>query len=54
MAKYDAPTLLFQLLSALLKEISPTCLYFRFAPLSSRSACEVDSLLVKLGLNKKY
>lgn len=39
--------------SALLKEISPTCPYFCFATWSSRSACEVDSLLVKLGLHKK-
>lgn len=38
--------------SVLLKEITPTCLYFCFAPWSSCSACEVDCLPVKLGLNK--
>lgn len=36
----------------LLKEISPTCLYFCFAPWSRHSACEADSSLEKPGLNK--
>lgn len=38
--------------SVLLKEISPTCLYFCFARWSSHSACEVDSLPVQVGLKQ--
>lgn len=38
--------------SALLKEISPTCLYFCFACWSSYSACEADSLSVPVGLKQ--
>lgn len=52
MAKYDAPTLPVLDPIMLSKEISPTCLYFCFAPWSRHSTREADSSVVKPGLKK--